>query len=909
MKTCAKKWLARVALAGLLLPMLLALPMTARAETYTGEPLVDEFGSTLVYTVSGGQIVDSGFSEGTGMLGPTRSQSIMVHAAPGDEITLEYTYTKGPDIPTDVMLSTDLEGGGVLFPIFIKGGYSVSYNDFKDGPGAIFGYADSTGNDDSYSNSISMPVLEELMSEEDDLYGLLSADNYVEYYDPEVNESPGALMSTILEVTVMIYVVQEAAPESEPESEPSGPILQEEDTIADEAAGTTQDTQMLPIIVLGAAGLAVALGVGLTGGGVDGGGEGGEAGENDPMAEEEVSDFYMRVYKNFGDTIRYGDEAQVVYACILEQKKGGGPFARPDLSARIQIIAGSPLAVSPAGMSGEYQAAYVQAPGDGQGAPRQGAVSFRFAGPGGTFQNNMHFKLLGQPSVFLPGKTPNLAYILAGDDRERSFALQISDFAAPPHLHIEMVPDAAPFFPTVEMNTDGSWVLLVANHSEASSQFERFEESYNIEIEAENDTERATCWVTVAVCYEGILPIFYKGEKYIKGYLDRETGKMGITLVDFRMGLWDENAGELVYRRPPEEFAFTYSDEQRISDIIGVAAHIDPEQPGGDLLRYQLQADKSYPSNRNLPGEMLVMCNYGERTFEHRATVPLVPDIDQYKENASLQEEYENCMYIIRSYMPEDQVGELMRRTRQSFEQNGYCVEDLRAWRHAVWGQARSYIEREHRDYMRDADFYDWMVSICDIAVFVGDIALDIVLMPVGGPLASFIITNGKNLLVDMIGKLTATGSYSMDDAAEVMLGSLGSLDGLVSSTPKPTEYKKLAIWLCGFFAYRFCYHAAITKDDQGNSLRWIPAGKQAVKDLGLKTVMASFVACYSDRMLPYGVDGDTMIGKTRDEALLKPMTDIGDGVVEKIDDATTKAITDAMEWVYNYLISGMGWL
>ncbi|WP_295155476.1 hypothetical protein [uncultured Ruminococcus sp.] len=128
--------------------------------------------------------------------------------------------------------------------------------------------------------------------------------------------------------------------------------------------------------------------------------------------EKNKKSYKMKIYKDFGDTLRKG-EVRIVYAKMVEVYNGKSAD-RADLSQNIQIYAGNTaVIVTPMGMSGEWQAAKVQLD-DTQSMP-EAVVAFRFGGKGGSFTNNVHFKTLEPKIVFYQ---ENLALPALYEDEE-----------------------------------------------------------------------------------------------------------------------------------------------------------------------------------------------------------------------------------------------------------------------------------------------------------------------------------------------------------------------------------------------------------------------------------------------------------------------------------------------------------
>lgn len=138
--------------------------------------------------------------------------------------------------------------------------------------------------------------------------------------------------------------------------------------------------------------------------------------------EENPNRYEMRIRKDFGNTISVGSTVPI-YARIMEITPKGAENSRNDLTGKIRISSPAYLKISGEGMSGEYKAAYVEAPDTAVEIPSEAKVSFRFAGAGSSFTNHVVFQIaeekivFGQDNLTLPAcydKTERLPFAVFG---------------------------------------------------------------------------------------------------------------------------------------------------------------------------------------------------------------------------------------------------------------------------------------------------------------------------------------------------------------------------------------------------------------------------------------------------------------------------------------------------------------
>ncbi|MBR3342331.1 MAG: hypothetical protein IKG30_12090 [Clostridiales bacterium] len=110
--------------------------------------------------------------------------------------------------------------------------------------------------------------------------------------------------------------------------------------------------------------------------------------------------YRMVIYKDFGDTLRRGEEV-LVYACILERDDKGNERVNHELTSQIRIFShdGTFNVNEQGALAGDYKGAKVYVRRDIPSSQKEGIVSFKFTGKGGTFTNRMKFKLEMEPEI------------------------------------------------------------------------------------------------------------------------------------------------------------------------------------------------------------------------------------------------------------------------------------------------------------------------------------------------------------------------------------------------------------------------------------------------------------------------------------------------------------------------------
>ncbi|WP_035771654.1 hypothetical protein, partial [Butyrivibrio sp. FCS006] len=219
------------------------------------------------------------------------------------------------------------------------------------------------------------------------------------------------------------------------------------------------DEELPRAVGTGAAGAAVAAGaVGAAGAAAKGSGKK-KSQKKEKKKEEKKEDkrstYKMYVYKDFGDTLKRGDEEKFVYARIEETTWDKRVFTNEKLTSQISVSSMTDaLIVSDAGMTvNGYEAASVVAPKEVEKS--KGTVTFQFTGEGGVFTRNVVFNIVGEKpyiiypklgddgSSWLESNQPGEAVFIAGAGGEEKVMFYIKDAVEDP---IDIDFDAGPEF-------------------------------------------------------------------------------------------------------------------------------------------------------------------------------------------------------------------------------------------------------------------------------------------------------------------------------------------------------------------------------------------------------------------------------------------------------------------------------
>lgn len=623
--------------------------------------------------------------------------------------------------------------------------------------------------------------------------------------------------------------------QEEMQEETEGRINQIFESDASETGGETS-TGILKKIITGIVAVAAIGGAGAAAMASRKGSKRARKGATDPTTEANDGDenesngssYRMTYYKDFGDKIKKNGDVVYVYARIVETSREGIEIERLDLTRQIEIF--SPdgiLFVSSAMMTGEYKGAGVQYQGEEQSKTTEAKISFRYHGEGGVFQNNMTFRLVGDARIELDNTQ---IFLLEGSAKCFELKYETIDFTLEPTVKVEIARGDATFSLETGTNKKGEKVILIQDKGN-QEPFDTFFQSYLCEIEAESEQETVQSRFYVEVCKEGIQADFLGKPNEIRGYRivpDRE--EMEETLFDVKVGVWIEEKQTLEFVKPGQ-IEIELTDERNVFGLIGTDIQVDEASVLTDRTRYIAKAKTNFPSTHPIMGTMKLSTTYNNRLIESEMELGLAPDTLSYE--ADKEKEYLACKRVIEIYMAPRFRGKKSAELERKYHQ--YGLADLREFRKNCWSIAEKSILQEGQEYLIEAAWYDEAIAYAELTVYIGDIAFDLALAPIGGPIAGFIAAEVKSSFLEICALYDTNpdksiGEITLDFFKKRFEVLVGTADGLIK-IPEKDNTKALAAWLACYVIYRIGYHKYYDLDENQQPISIIEAVQKGLSD------------------------------------------------------------------------------
>ncbi len=628
---------------------------------------------------------------------------------------------------------------------------------------------------------------------------------------------------------------------------PSGTNNQSIDTDADDNPGETDVTipAALAIVIIGG-GAAMA-----------GAGTGGKSGDDD---DKKKSRYKMCLRKDFGDAIRYDTQPVTVYARIVEITPEGEEIDRPDLSARIEMFSGGGLKVEGTAIADNYMGALVCAesvPG-GQN-PDSGVLSIRFSGEGGSFQNNVTFRLVGDAAIHFPERGKMLTpttYMLYGDNGDYQVPIELIDFILPPQKVRLELPGNQPFTAETERIDDTHYIIHLHNTSPIQTDKAQPQQIFMVFVYAENEKESAHDNFLVNLLPEGLslrpftgCPIDENGRLQVVCSLAPEQGEAEVEIekTEFQLVLCvsqiDESGRKqaiLVDSNSMDcRFDPMTAESEKLQNLLKAFVY---EMEFSEAKRtgiFRICPKRQLPQDDRLDYDIAlpVSCDYKDQTYTLDIPIRLLGD--KLLPMAEKSEEIALLIKRIRKFVDEEERAALIRGFKNDLPKMSATDVRLLSKSLVYATQAEVYKANMH---LLNAEMLDWVCWGLDWYKWIGDQAISVIISKLSynyAPFVEAIVMPAKDLLVEHMGIwLSNYISGSPSPSAEFDLEQLESTgltmieNILTNLIDGKTEPKKAAQILSVYLVIRTAHAYFYETNDDGSPIGIYGAIASAFGDL-----------------------------------------------------------------------------
>lgn len=610
------------------------------------------------------------------------------------------------------------------------------------------------------------------------------------------------------------------------------------------------------------------------------------------LEDKRRREYQLIISKTVGQNIK-SDQAVTIFASIYERiyEEDGTYSEQINRMLSEMIEFSSPesfVKFSAPSMQGDSKAVDFVAESNEKGErfSKQCTITCIAIGSGGTHRQNVVFNIVDEPYVAIEQKL----FILANSGKTFEWNYEPMDFVEPVEtVTLSTHQSELPF--EINISKDLKDKKVTVKDLVARKPFKGFFDTYTCEIIAKNKKETGKIIFYVVMCYEGIMVDFLGAKQEILAKLrDDNSGKMVETRVKVRGGLWNEKQKNLEMLSP-KGITLSFDDEKDIFALLEASSveNLDFHTPDGKA--YLLSVAHSLPSMDAVKGTIRVEGEVGGRRMSSEQEISIEPDRLTYEKE--FEKEYQNCKRIIEVYMSERFKTKKLMELERAKHKLG--LEDLKLFRQNCWGIAQRCIMQERQQYLIDEAWYDEAIATAELLVYIGDMAFDLALSPIGGPIAGFLAAQVKSSFIEVLGIIIENPNKSYFDiiwefTSKRIEQTLGSADGLIE-VPKATEREKLAIWLACYVIYRIGFHWWFDKDEEDNSIGLKEAIKVGLQDFvgkGFGVLLGDFIGKCGKGRWPAKIsvtDADQALVNEQVSKAAKATLDKMDKVAKKADD------------------------
>ncbi|KAF5087194.1 hypothetical protein DSECCO2_51180 [anaerobic digester metagenome] len=586
--------------------------------------------------------------------------------------------------------------------------------------------------------------------------------------------------------------------------------------------GAGESDYGIPLAVItgiGAAGAAVAGAAAAAGGG---GGNGGSE-------TERTSTYRMRIRKDFEDYIVCGKSPETIYAQMIEITAEGQTIERDDLTATLSITSGGGLRVEDQTLAGSYMGAFVSA--DENELAEEGIVRVAYTGKGGSFTNNIHFRIIGEPRIKFPeqGAAMDMRLnVLYGDGLTYDVEVELVDFIEPPKEVTITQLDEAPFTSSLEKIDDTHYIAKIANTSalpEKGAPVTRYGARVIATCEDDEIVEEA---FTVIFYPEGIsvTDVVYddEGHAQFAAYDDLDTEEDDVAATGFIVNLAvrvTENEKEVVKLLDGTEYAPEFGElkgtDQRTEVLASRFKYTIEKKPDNTNKAYKFTPAQQIGEDERNPYflELPITCEYGDETYELDLPIRLIGDKLGVRKDR--ETELANLKKRIQKFGINPDTARFLRENVQNFN-----AAELRLMSKKIVYDSIVYYTQESADFMETADTMDDWITFLSVVKWFGDQAFSYLMTIYTGPAGEAILTPTKELTVELIGEMSADlfmGNGVNWDEIKVGVHISEMIENYTKScfedlaTANP---KKLAQVIAGLCVFNLVRHYTFDLDENG---------------------------------------------------------------------------------------------
>lgn len=663
------------------------------------------------------------------------------------------------------------------------------------------------------------------------------------------------------------------------------------ETNAENNVGET-NVSIPTVIVIGIAGVAVAV-----------------AGSSKQSNKSSIpkSHYQMVLYKDFNDSIRYDKPAVFVQARIIEISAENQTVQRDDLTSKIEIFNDDGiLTLGSAFMNGQYKAVSVEA-NSISGKPKADStvIQFKFTGEGGSFRNDVRFRLVGEPYIKFDEQGDYLTMdcpMILGDQNNYTVPFSLHDFIEVPKLTIKPQ-DNSPFDTRIERIDDDHYELILHNLSQKPEGTKSSSSIYSVEVHADTKDDHVHNTFRVSLYPEGLSVSLVKideDDNALFGvYSDKESDDENKVLptrfkVELVISETDSKGRPRASRVNASEYTIDFKPlEGTSAQTINLTKVLDYEiERTSTLDVYLFKPFKQIPEgNQKLISSLTMTCDYKGETYFLKCPVRLVGE--PFNELKAKKEELDLLLKRIKRYMPPEYWTDTIRNIKENYDR--LSPKEIRLLNRSLYEITAYRLLNEAKENIDFANDLDWIVWGLEWVKWVGDQAFAYLATVYTGPVGEAILSPAKDIMTSLIAEdiWYREGISSADTKMRgVRANAMSMLENVgMSQIDSKTSLKKAGTILASFLVIKTINHYVNDLGPDGNPIGFYDALLAGFGDLTVNAM--KFIVSEKFTELANGPSAKEFFGKYAKDWMIKFLDHNAQGWQDKGLDVINKYLSE----------------
>jgi len=618
------------------------------------------------------------------------------------------------------------------------------------------------------------------------------------------------------------------------------------------------------------------------------------------------SKYKMVLYKDFNDSIRYDKQAVYVQARIVEIKESNQTINRDDLTSLIEIYSDDGvLSVGTPTMNGQYKAASVEANSiPGNAKAETGIIHFKFTGEGGSFRNDVQFRLIGEPYIKFDEQGEYLVMdcpMILGDSSEYRVPFSLHDFIEIPKLTIKPQSNS-PFEISLDRKDDYHYEAVLKNGSTKPDNSIFTSSLYYVEIHAETREDKVHNNFRVSLYPEGLsisLVDFDKEYALFGVYSDKDSDDENkVTPTRFKIDLvvseTDSNGTTKVSKISGNQYTIEFNkfegtnlQSNNASDIL----EYDFEKTTTSDV-YLFKPKRQIPEgNHKLLTNLPMKCEYKDKIYTLKCPVRLLGE--PFNELKAKKDELDLLLKRVKRYMPPEYWTDVIRNLKENYDR--MSIKEIRLLNRSLYEITAYKLLNEAQVNIDYANNLDWIVWGLEWVKWVGDQAFAYLATIYTGPIGEAILSPAKDIMTSLIAENIwyRDGITSSDAKLKgVRSNAMSMLENVgMSQIDSKTSVKKAGTILASFLIIKTINHYTNDIGPDGKPIGFYDALLAGFGDLTVNAM--KFIVSEKFSELANSPSAKQFFSKYSKDWIIKFLDSNAHGWQEKGLDVVNKYITE----------------